>query len=382
MAHDVFVSYAEEDKKVADAVVATLEAKGIRCWIAPRDVLPGQEWADSLTKAIKAGRVMILVFSSHANRSHQVRREVNLAIEKEKPIIPFRIEDVIPAESLEYYIDVTHWLDALTPPLEQHLQRLADVTSRLLGQTETTLRQKQGDSYQPKLSVNNRKLVWLLGALSLAAILTAYFLISMNRPNWVPSNANTIELKNSAANTNVETLPDKAMIPRAEISLHFLADESGWVTKYGHVGTGSDHPPQAGDFNNNEPVRGFLSFDLTDVPRNAEIESANVFLTEGQQSIDFNEFGSLKFEVMFYGSSLTPSAYNIPEYAVLQNSYGKPSSRLIVTDPIRAAIRQGYNRFQIRFGFAIDSNNNNKGEIYGFYNNHPRLEVAYKLFGR
>ena len=42
MAHDVFVSYAHQDRTVANAVFATLEAHGIRCWIAPRDILPGR----------------------------------------------------------------------------------------------------------------------------------------------------------------------------------------------------------------------------------------------------------------------------------------------------------------------------------------------------
>ncbi len=44
MAHDIFVSYAHQDRTVANAVLATLEAHGIRCWIAPRDILPGSDW--------------------------------------------------------------------------------------------------------------------------------------------------------------------------------------------------------------------------------------------------------------------------------------------------------------------------------------------------
>jgi hypothetical protein len=39
MAHDVFTSYAAKDKATADAVCATLEARGIGCRIAPRDIL-------------------------------------------------------------------------------------------------------------------------------------------------------------------------------------------------------------------------------------------------------------------------------------------------------------------------------------------------------
>src|SRR5947209_14129948 len=132
MAHDVFIRYATSDKPVADAACATLEAKGIRCWIAPRDVVPGQEWGEAIVDAIRSSRVMVLVFSQHANSSPQIRREVERAVNAETVLIPFRIEDVAPAEALEFFLGAPHWLDALTPPLETHLERLAAAVSSFL----------------------------------------------------------------------------------------------------------------------------------------------------------------------------------------------------------------------------------------------------------
>jgi hypothetical protein len=64
-------------------------ASKLRCWIAPGDILPGADWGESIVKAIRASRVMVLVFSSHANASRQVRREVQSAFDKEVPVIPF-----------------------------------------------------------------------------------------------------------------------------------------------------------------------------------------------------------------------------------------------------------------------------------------------------
>jgi hypothetical protein len=66
MAHDVFISYSTQDKPTADALCATLEAKGIRCWIAPRDIVPGMDWGEAIIDALQTSRVMVLVFSSHA----------------------------------------------------------------------------------------------------------------------------------------------------------------------------------------------------------------------------------------------------------------------------------------------------------------------------
>ena len=54
MAHDVFITYSTRDKAIAEAVCATLESKHITCWIAPRDVLPGTEWAEAIVDAINS----------------------------------------------------------------------------------------------------------------------------------------------------------------------------------------------------------------------------------------------------------------------------------------------------------------------------------------
>src|SRR5436305_1100841 len=60
MPHDVFISYSSQDKLTADAVCAGLESSGIRCWIAPRDILPGQEWAAAILTALQTRRMLIL----------------------------------------------------------------------------------------------------------------------------------------------------------------------------------------------------------------------------------------------------------------------------------------------------------------------------------
>ena len=132
MAHDVFVSYASGDKTVADAVCATLESHGIRCWIAPRDVLPGIHYGEAIIDAIHESRIMVLVFSSKANISGHIPKEIERAVSQGVTVMPLRIEDVAPAKSLDYFIGSVHWLDALTPPLEVHLQRLAANVQTLL----------------------------------------------------------------------------------------------------------------------------------------------------------------------------------------------------------------------------------------------------------
>jgi len=142
MGHDVFISYASRDKPTADAACAFLEARGIRCWIAPRDILSGMDWSESIIEAIENCYVFVLVFSSRANESPQIKREVERAVNKSRLIVPFRIEDVAPTKSLEYFISTPHWLDAMSPPVESHLGQLAD-TIRLLLERRTLTQKTQ-----------------------------------------------------------------------------------------------------------------------------------------------------------------------------------------------------------------------------------------------
>ena len=132
MTHDVFISYSSKDKLTADAICSIFETNGIRCWIAPRDILPGMDWGASIIDAINDSQVMVLILSSNSNASEQVKREVERAVHKSIIIIPFRIEDVQLSKSLEYQLSLTHWMDAITPPLETHIQLLVDEIRPLL----------------------------------------------------------------------------------------------------------------------------------------------------------------------------------------------------------------------------------------------------------
>jgi biotin transporter BioY len=144
MAHDVFISYSSDDKPTADGVCATLERNGIRCWIAPRDILPGVDWGAAIVEAINASRAMVLVYSAKANESPQIKREVERAVHRGLPIIPFRIEDVPMSKTLEYFMSMPHWLDALTPPLQNHLDRLAETTRLILERAGAVLAAPRG----------------------------------------------------------------------------------------------------------------------------------------------------------------------------------------------------------------------------------------------
>src|SRR5262245_55311773 len=86
-AFDVFIRYSSSDKAVADSAVATLEGKGLRCWVAPRDILAGREWGEAILDGLARSRLMVLIFSASSNGSQQVLREVERAVHRGLPIV-------------------------------------------------------------------------------------------------------------------------------------------------------------------------------------------------------------------------------------------------------------------------------------------------------
>ncbi|MBV8274112.1 MAG: DUF3365 domain-containing protein [Verrucomicrobia bacterium] len=138
MSVDVFISHSNKDKTIAEAICHELEANGIRCWIAPRDIQFGSDWTEGITHGISSSKVFVLVFSDSANTSDHVRREVAKAFSLGLAVIPFRTEDVAPNRSLSYFLETVHWLDAFPSPTESYFGALADQIKRLLEQPAAT----------------------------------------------------------------------------------------------------------------------------------------------------------------------------------------------------------------------------------------------------
>ena len=110
---NVFISHSSKDITTANLVVDCLERDGVSVWIAPRDIPAGSNYGASITKGIRECAVLVLIFSKESNDSHAVFREVQMAFDERKVIIPLRIEDVPVSDDLGFYLSGLHWLDAI-----------------------------------------------------------------------------------------------------------------------------------------------------------------------------------------------------------------------------------------------------------------------------
>ena len=132
MAHDVFISHAHKDKGIANAICEKLESAGVRCWIAPRNISPGEDWTEAIRNAIGSSRVMVPVLSENAIASPHMEREIANAFFTGPIIVPFRLAKTLPRRDLLFYLGDARWCDAANPPAEQDLETLMGSIRSLL----------------------------------------------------------------------------------------------------------------------------------------------------------------------------------------------------------------------------------------------------------
>ena len=185
MVHDVFVSYSTNDKTITDTIVASMEQNQIRCWYAPRDIKPSEDWGKAISNAIEKSKIFLIIFSGNSNKSQRVLDELNLAISQEITIMPFRIENLEPDGAMRLHLSSRHWLDAYDPSWESHIKKLIYTVSSHL---ETTIAEEDVEvpdllQQKPKTLKNKGIRRILAGIVTAAIVISAawYGLTQMNK---------------------------------------------------------------------------------------------------------------------------------------------------------------------------------------------------------
>jgi TolB-like protein/tetratricopeptide (TPR) repeat protein len=214
---DVFISYASQDAAVADAVVSGLEHRGLKCWIAPRDVTPGEFYADAIVRALNDAPILVLVLTENAVASPHVLREVERTSAKRHAIISLRLTSVSLPPALEYFLSASHWLDASTSGIDHAMQTLAEaITHIMMARPTGDQSSRTGDAGTPAAGQfpqpfatkqrlrPSRPAIALIG---MVAVILAYFAV------------NKLRFANHTANERpVATVTATAAPPAADIS--------------------------------------------------------------------------------------------------------------------------------------------------------------------
>jgi len=217
MPHDVFVSYSTIDKTITNTIVASMEQNQIRCWFAPRDIKPSEDWGKAISNAIEQSKVFLLIFSGNSNQSQRVLDELNLAISREISILPFRIENLEPDGAMRLHLSSRHWLDAYDSSWETHIKKLILTVSSHL---ETTIAEEDVEvpdtltkSHKALKNKGIRRI--LVGIVSTALVISAgwYGLTRLNK-----TDDETRELSLSLTEQAIITLDENEEIQKTTAS--------------------------------------------------------------------------------------------------------------------------------------------------------------------
>jgi TPR repeat protein len=212
----IFISYSSIDQKVAETICDALQARGYGCWIACRNVMPGENFQEAIVKAIRSAKVMLLVFTSNANNSDEIKKEVVLAGRHRIIVVPLRVEDVAPNDALAYEFATRQWID-LFKDWEREIERLASMIGGILAvgaltsDTATEIQQQLvSKSPAPAAAKSSPlRLMVLLGVLAIIAL---------------GSGGVYLYRQMAAAPANSETKPAAAALPADPLRRDLVTD--------------------------------------------------------------------------------------------------------------------------------------------------------------
>ncbi|WP_058486873.1 trypsin-like peptidase domain-containing protein [Defluviitalea phaphyphila] len=128
----IFISHALEDSPIAEALYEELEKKGLKCWMPSKNILAGQNYGEAIFNAIEKCSVIVIIFSSNSNSSQKIIRELQKAIDANKRIISFKIENINPSKDMEYYLTNAYNLDATNDTLFISIDKLETIINNTI----------------------------------------------------------------------------------------------------------------------------------------------------------------------------------------------------------------------------------------------------------
>ncbi len=181
--HGVYISCAQEDRRAAAIILSAIEKHGISCASTPSG--EASEGLSQLTQtAIARSRVLIVIYSRHANGCIPLTREVEYAASHELFILSVRIEDAPLSKELEFYLSTHHWMNAVGVDPEhlisELITRVETLVARQSAQSTGSI-QPSEQSGRTKRARNTTYLVALILLLAVSGVSIAVATLVMKR---------------------------------------------------------------------------------------------------------------------------------------------------------------------------------------------------------
>ncbi|MGN0669012.1 MAG: TIR domain-containing protein [Oscillospiraceae bacterium] len=195
----IFISHSSENAELAKELCGKLEKNGFPCFLAPRDIRSGFEYAEEIINGIDSSDVMVLLLSEASNSSPHVLREVERAVSKKKTIIVYKLEEVQLSKSLEYFLMTHQWVnDKPGRDFDEIVKRVAEYAEQVGEPHKIVVEQK------PEKTANSRKYVILIAAIFVVIlvvwwIVAAVFFSKNNEGNSESSEQSVVESTESSS---------------------------------------------------------------------------------------------------------------------------------------------------------------------------------------
>jgi hypothetical protein len=213
MQSPIFISHSSKDQKAARTICAALENRGQSCWIYSRDIRPGQNFQEQIVKAIRAAKIMVLVFTANANSSDEIKKELALASQHRLLVIPVKLEDVIPNEAFAYEFATRQWID-LFGDWEASISRLVDAITSAEGSKQSAdlprLPESSSEGIGAHFTQSSKSLGRIHGVRLLALVSIAAIAVACTAYAW-------ITLQNGAPLSSQTSTPSQAFVAGSEV---------------------------------------------------------------------------------------------------------------------------------------------------------------------
>jgi hypothetical protein len=117
----LFISYSHADSELVMSIAGQLQEAGLDVWIDKFGIQGGDLWVSEIAQGIRNCEVLLLFMSLKSLASDFVRREVQIAFEQQKKIIPVRLEAVQIPISLEYPLAGIQYINYQAPDWKTQL---------------------------------------------------------------------------------------------------------------------------------------------------------------------------------------------------------------------------------------------------------------------
>ena len=189
----VFISHSSTDATIAQEICSTLETSNIQCFLAPRDIRSGYEYASEILYGLDRSDILLLLLSNRANQSPHVLREVERAVSNATPIIVYKLEEVELTKSMEYFLMTHQWLNAESGNYTSLVSSIQEFQKNKGEEVKPLPPVPVAEISKPATKTKKNILPWIAVSAVIIALLTIIFILLLGKNSYetLPKNATT-----------------------------------------------------------------------------------------------------------------------------------------------------------------------------------------------